>query len=888
MSSDAAGAGPAGDRATEGENPMMPTRLRRSRILSWLLLAAFLSPLSATALDQPISGKKLQLRRSSNGKEKLVFQSMDPAFPFPALGSADDPSIGTPGGLTVELFSQSDPSHPVLDAPVGVGKPGWQVVTGSNPSFKYRNSVAPAGPSPLKVIVLKRGKQMKVTGAAIGLGLATAQNSIAIRITTGSLRSCTVFGPSTIRRDQAGSFLATKALAPSIPDCSDASLGVPGTTTSTTAAPATTTSIPGSTTTTTSTTLPAGSELLDIVTVLGSGNCGTVRDGSASLLKSIACGGLDLGGGGSTVPEGLIPDGATSRLLISSCAGSVCDVAPVAASGGGIDCTDVGCNFGPPLPIPNASLSTCVVNTFAQAISGTIDKSTGAASVNVPLSSHVFLTSNAPQPCPRCSATGSPVSQGFGTCDRGARMGLACSTTNSQGLSSDCLPGGSDGSSDLSVIGVNLSPLLTSTASASDPNGLFCPGQTTTNSNEGCFGQPTCRSISVDGLPAGALTPGVAQPIELAATFCVPGTANGIINAAASLPGPGAASLPATVMLTEVVGSTTTTSSTTSLPPTTTTGASTTTTPTTSTSTTSTLLPPLLPLTVEFASVAGTGACGVTRDGLGGTLGTLDCGELSLGNGNGGLPPSTLPDGAVVHFRLGGCSVLPLATCALDAEPTPGVGFDCTSTGCSFGAPVPIPNGALSVCSVNTFAAPASGTVNLLDGSTTANVSLNLQIFLTSNPGQPCPRCSATGTPAAPGSGSCDRGARAGLTCTSTNSQGLSRDCLPGGSDGSTGLGTIGANLSPVTTGTASKSNPTGLFCPGQTAPGCFGEATCRSITETGTSPGAAITSALAPQPATLVSTFCVAATGNNLLDGPAGLAGPAAISLPGQVRSQL
>jgi hypothetical protein len=341
-------------------------------------------------------------------------------------------------------------------------------------------------------------------------------------------------------------------------------------------------------------------------------------------------------------------------------------------------------------------------------------------------------------------------------------------------------------------------------------------------------------------------------------------------------------------MLTEVVGSTTTTSSTTSLPPTTTTGASTTTTPTTSTSTTSTLLPPLLPLTVEFASVAGTGACGVTRDGLGGTLGTLDCGDLSLGNGNGGLPPSTLPDGAVVHFRLGGCSVLPLATCALDAEPTPGVGFDCTSTGCSFGAPVPIPNGALSVCSVNTFAAPASGTVNLLDGSTTANVSLNLQIFLTSNPGQPCPRCSATGTPAAPGSGSCDRGARAGLTCTSTNSQGLSRDCLPGGSDGSTGLGTIGANLSPVTTGTASKSNPTGLFCPGQTAPGCFGEATCRSITETGTSPGAAITSALAPQPATLVSTFCVAATGNNLLDGPAGLAGPAAISLPGQVRSQL
>jgi hypothetical protein len=35
------------------------------------------------------------------------------------------------------------------------------------------------------------------------------------------------------------------------------------------------------------------------------------------------------------------------------------------------------------------------------------------------------------------------------------------------------------------------------------------------------------------------------------------------------------------------------------------------------------------------------------------------------------------------------------------------------------------------------------------------------------------------------------------------------------------------------------------------------------------------------------VSTFCIPATGNVVLDGPAGLPGPAAISLPGLVRSQ-
>jgi hypothetical protein len=300
------------------------------------------------------------------------------------------------------------------------------------------------------------------------------------------------------------------------------------------------------------------------------------------------------------------------------------------------------------------------------------------------------------------------------------------------------------------------------------------------------------------------------------------------------------------------------------------------------------MLPPLLPLTVEFASLAGSGACGDTRNGMGAVLDTLACGDLALGSGNGIIPPSSLPDGAVVHFKLGGCSIIPLGVCALDPEPTPGPGFDCTTTGCSFGPPVALPNGGLSACSVNTFSAPASGTVNLLTGDTTANVALNLHVFLTGNAAQPCPLCSASGAPGAPGTGTCDRGARAGLICTSTNSQGLSKDCPPGGGDGSTDVGTIAAVLSPVTTGTASKSNPAGLFCPGQTVAGCFGDTACRSITETGVSPGIAITSALAPQPATLVSTFCVQATGNGLLDGPAGLPGPAAISLPGQVRSQL
>jgi hypothetical protein len=188
---------------------------------------------------------------------------------------------------------------------------------------------------------------------------------------------------------------------------------------------------------------------------------------------------------------------------------------------------------------------------------------------------------------------------------------------------------------------------------------------------------------------------------------------------------------------------------------------------------------------------------------------------------------------------------------------------------------------------VSTFSAPATGTVNLLTGATTANVALDLHLYVTGSAAQPCPLCSAPGTPAAPGSGTCDRGANAGGACTSLNSLGLSKDCQPGGLDGSADLGSLLANLSPVTTGTATLSNPTGFFCPGQANAGCFGNSACRSIQETGVAPSSLL-SAVNPQPATLVSTFCIPKTGNLLIDGSVDLPGPAAISLPGLVRSSL
>lgn len=875
----------------------------RRPVVSALVIAVVLVAASALAADAVIGARKLVLSRAKSGRTKLVLVARDPQVPSPRAGGADDPS-GTPGGVVVEVLSPNEPVPARLTAPGGAGKPGWKVRRGV---FRFVNPQAPGGPSPLRLVVLKPGKLLKLVALETGLTQTTPLGEVSVRVTIGSFRRCVTFSGASVKRDRPGRFVGTDAPAgggscESMGGTSTTTTLAGGggatTTTTTPGGGATTTSTAPAATTTTSTTTPGstttttlvpGTPLLDVTTTAGLGDCGEIRDAGATPLRAIACGGLDIGGGASSVPEGLIPDGATNRFVIGNCTGSSCTLEPTAAAGDGFDCTSTGCRFGPPLPIPNSGLSVCVVNTIASPGGGTVDTATGALSLVVPLSTRVHLTGNAVQPCPRCSATGTPESPGVGTCDRGARQGQACTTTNSQGLSADCLPGGGDNSADLGSIAVDLTPLATTTATASDAGGLFCDGQ----DDAGCFGDPACRAIEVNGLGAGPLVLDTPAAANLASTFCIPAVGNIVIDGAASLPGPGAASLSVTVTRRETAGASTTTTTapgatTTTSTTTTTLGGGSTTTTSTSSTTSTTLLPALLPLTVEFMSLPPTGDCGSIRNGSGTTLAPLACGDLALGDGAGAIPAAALPDGAVVHFRLGGCSVIPLLTCALEAEPTPGAQYDCTDTGCNFGPPVPIPNGALSACSVNTFSAPASGSVNLLTGATSANVALDLQVFVTGDAAQPCPVCSAVGAPGAPGTGTCDRGARAGLACTSTNSQGLSRDCLPGGADGSVEAGTIGANLSPVTSGTVTRSNPGGNFCSGQATAGCFGNPACRSIVETGAAPGLAITSLLAPASATLVSVFCVPATGSVVLDGPAGLPGPAAISLQGAIRASL
>ena len=95
-------------------------------------------------------------------------------------------------------------------------------------------------------------------------------------------------------------------------------------------------------------------------------------------------------------------------------------------------------------------------------------------------------------------------------------------------------------------------------------------------------------------------------------------------------------------------------------------------------------------------------------------------------------------------------------------------------------------------------------------------------------------------------------------------------------------LGGIPVNLSPLTTGSSSKSAADGLFCAGQASggKGCFGSNACTQITETGAPAGAIAVNT--PTEVTLASVFCIPASSSMLINFAANLPGPGAIALVG------
>ena len=186
-----------------------------------------------------------------------------------------------------------------------------------------------------------------------------------------------------------------------------------------------------STTSTTSSTAPATCTCAggtptrqSFTTGVGSGTCGHLdADGTANFFP-LACGGLYFGGAGVATPlPSTIPDLGTTitnvtcngtALTLSGttpaeagsnrCSGGANHHNPCATNadcpGGAckfLVCSNAGCLFGPPLPVPNgshngAATSTCVINTVAANGAGTGDCAAGTTTnYDLPLGSALFL-----------------------------------------------------------------------------------------------------------------------------------------------------------------------------------------------------------------------------------------------------------------------------------------------------------------------------------------------------------------------------------------------------------------------------------------------------------------------------------------------------------------
>jgi hypothetical protein len=278
---------------------------------------------------------------------------------------------------------------------------------------------------------------------------------------------------------------------------------------------------------------------VDVVIGQGTGICGASRDGDGVKLKDVNCGFTYVGGGGSTAPPVLAPQ-LRGRFAVAGCTGSRCTLAatsgPQAAP---LDCTDVDCPLGQPQAVSDP-LPTCTLVRWSAPGDGSVDLSDGTLSVTLHSMAHTWLTTSRTAPCPLCVQ---------GQCERGARAGLACTSTDPGGLSFDCPPGGGDGSADIGFIPVD-APFSTDSQSVTTPDGVFCAGQDAIRPGlAGCFASRVCRTIDAFGVPAagGFLPPGSSHAVTLASIACVPATGSALIDSTSDIPGPSAVGAPFTI-----------------------------------------------------------------------------------------------------------------------------------------------------------------------------------------------------------------------------------------------------------------------------------------------------------------------------------------------------
>ena len=338
-------------------------------------------------------------------------------------------------------------------------------------------------------------------------------------------------------------------------------------------------------------------------TLPGNGTCAANPDGGPKeLVLTIGPSGTDLDNGwtGSSHNFILVPNGKIDGCLTNCNSGddTICDfAAPTGAN------TPTGATFGAPLPLLASNTPVCVVSKWADnVITGTADEATGDISLNIHLTSEVYLT-DVSTVCPQCKN---------GKCNSGQNSGKNCTVDApqipvfiSQGniekydLSADCPPSLPPAAS-LKIDFVPLTtgaaaPLQGPTPCTAQPNqphglnpqpdscggsgcgapctGLACqtkiddpvnPGTQVCVDSKGGVSQLCCNNNTTKpcftlanngqvnraghaGVPTPPL-PDATYPKQitggvLASTFCIPATGSSSIDQVTGLPGPGAIQL---------------------------------------------------------------------------------------------------------------------------------------------------------------------------------------------------------------------------------------------------------------------------------------------------------------------------------------------------------
>ena len=237
--------------------------------------------------------------------------------------------------------------------------------------------------------------------------------------------------------------------------------------------------------------------------------------------------------------------------------------------------------------------------------------------------------------------------------------------------------------------------------------------------------------------------------------------------------------------------------------------------------------------------------CGTTTTNAGATA-NLACNGLYIGSGSGSLSlPAINPDSnKALLMDVACCTGETLMLEATTAADTGDI-ETCTSAGCFFGPPLPIPNAmspATSTCVYNTYAEDVTGTATCNTGDASLDMPLNSATFLTgdilprrcsggSNPGGRCttlgvdPACTGGGTCVAdpdlqpcpicnPNTLICNGGQNNGMACVPDGGQNIALPQFPTSHDCTVSTIVLVGNL-PVpfalTTGTSTDTaTPTG------------------------------------------------------------------------------